>query len=92
MFQRTMDVLVAFFLLFLLSPLFVLLAVGIWFKLGAPIFFTQPRSGLHGKPFRLIKFRTMLDTLGDDETPLPDELRLTAFGKFLRSSSLDELP
>lgn len=62
------------------------------FKLGTPIFFTQTRPGLHGKPFTLIKFRTMTDARGADGKMLPDADRLTDFGRFLRSSSLDELP
>lgn len=92
MLKRTMDVLVAFFLLLILSPILIMLVVCIRIKLGSPIFFTQLRPGLHGKPFLLIKFRTMLNTLGEDGQLLPDAVRLTAFGRFLRSTSLDELP
>lgn len=92
MLKRTMDVLVAFFSLLMLSPILIMLAVWIRIKLGSPVFFTQLRPGLHGKPFRLIKFRTMLNALGEDGQLLPDAVRLTAFGRFLRSTSLDELP
>lgn len=61
-------------------------------KLGSPIFFRQTRPGLYGQPFQMIKFRTMTDARGADGTLLPDEERLTSFGRFLRASSLDELP
>ena len=61
-------------------------------KLGSPIFFKQPRTGLNGKIFNIYKFRTMTDDCDKDGILLPDELRLTKFGKFLRSTSLDELP
>ena len=60
--------------------------------IGTPIFFTQTRPGLHGKPFTMVKFRTMTDERGPDGTLLPDAERLTRFGLFLRSSSMDELP
>jgi len=61
-------------------------------ELGSPVFFCQMRPGLHGRPFRMIKFRTMTDARGSDGRLLPDADRLTAFGRFLRASSLDELP
>ncbi|WP_281247541.1 sugar transferase [Qipengyuania nanhaisediminis] len=61
-------------------------------KLGSPVLFTQMRPGQHGKPFRMLKFRTMLDAVDQNGDPLPDEKRLTAFGQLLRSTSLDELP
>lgn len=61
-------------------------------KLGAPVFFTQVRPGLYGKPFRMVKFRTMTNEIDSDGQLLPDDIRLTPFGSFLRSSSLDELP
>lgn len=62
------------------------------YKLGAPVFFTQERPGLNGKPFRMIKFRTMTDAKDADGKLLSDEARLTKFGQFIRSTSLDELP
>lgn len=61
-------------------------------KLGAPVFFTHERPGLHGNPFRMIKFRTMIDAFDSVGNPLPDADRLTPFGEFLRKFSLDELP
>ncbi len=61
-------------------------------KLGSPVFFRQPRPGLHGRPFQMLKFRTMTDARGSDGQLLPDADRLTPFGRFLRASSLDELP
>lgn len=61
-------------------------------KLGSPVFFRQTRPGLHGRPFEMVKFRTMTDARGRDGKLLPDAERLTAFGRFLRATSLDELP
>jgi len=61
-------------------------------KLGNPVFFRQVRPGLHGQPFEMVKFRTMTDQMGPDGQLLPDSVRLTSFGRFLRASSLDELP
>ncbi len=78
-------------LLLLAVPL-VLLAWQVRRKLGSPVLFTQVRPGLHGKPFRMVKFRTMTDERGPDGALLPDAQRLTPFGRFLRASSLDELP
>ena len=92
MVKRLFDILVAALALVALSPIIVGLCVAIRLKLGSPVFFRQTRPGLHGKPFQMIKFRSMLDALGADGQPLPDALRLTPFGKLLRSTSLDELP
>jgi lipopolysaccharide/colanic/teichoic acid biosynthesis glycosyltransferase len=75
----------------MLLPLLVL----IWLvrrKLGSPVFFRQLRPGLHGKPFEILKFRTMSSETGSDGKLLPDSVRLTSFGRFLRASSLDEVP
>jgi lipopolysaccharide/colanic/teichoic acid biosynthesis glycosyltransferase len=90
--KRFLDVLVALVaLLMLLLPLLAL-AWLIRKKLGSPVLFSQVRPGLHGKPFTMVKFRTMTDERGTDGDLLPDAQRLTPFGRFLRSSSLDELP
>lgn len=78
-------------LLVLALPLLVV----IWMvrrKLGSPVFFTQVRPGMHGKPFKMVKFRSMTSERGADGELLPDAVRLTPFGRFLRSTSLDELP
>jgi lipopolysaccharide/colanic/teichoic acid biosynthesis glycosyltransferase len=74
-----------------ISGLVVLIAL-IRRKLGSPVFFTQVRPGMHGKPFIMIKFRSMTSERGPDGELLPDAVRLTPFGRFLRASSLDELP
>lgn len=86
------DLTAAFVALLLLSPLLLILMVLVRLKLGSPIFFTQVRPGLHGKPFKMVKFRTMTDARDADGNLLPDNIRLIAFGRFLRSTSLDELP
>ena len=76
----------------LLAPVFLLLALGVWATMGAPVLFRQERCGFGGKPFVMLKFRSMNDRRGSDGSPLPDEQRVTAFGRFLRRSRLDELP
>lgn len=92
MLKRTLDIIASFFgLLVLFIPL-VLLAILIRLKLGSPIFFTQQRPGLHGKPFNMLKFRSMTSECDEKGELLPDEQRLPAFGRLLRSTSLDELP
>lgn len=90
--KRLFDIFVSLFALLLLSPLFVLLIFVVRFKLGSPCFFQQQRPGKGARAFNMIKFRTMLDTLDKTGEPLPDNLRMTPFGRLLRSSSLDELP
>ncbi len=90
--KRLLDVTGAVLALSLLSPVMLLLAVAIRVRLGAPVLFTQARPGLHGAPFRLFKFRTMTDARDETGRLLPDEVRLTPFGAFLRRTSLDELP
>lgn len=90
--KRILDILGAALGLFLLSPVLFLVAVLICYKMGSPVLFRQIRAGLHGKPFTMIKFRTMREAIDKDGKPLPDSERLTRLGRFLRSSSLDELP
>jgi len=76
----------------LLSPVGALVALLVRFKLGAPVLFRQQRPGLHGRPFTLYKFRTMTDARDAEGALLPDAEHLTSFGRFLHSTSLDELP
>jgi len=90
--KRLFDLVASAIGLFLLAVPLAVLAWQVRRKLGSPVLFTQVRPGLHGKPFRMVKFRTMTDELGPDGALLPDAQRLTPFGLFLRSSSLDELP
>ena len=91
-FKRLLDILLSLCMLVLLSPVYVILIVLVRIKLGSPVFFRQERPGLNGEIFTLYKFRTMTDARDKDGKLLPDKDRLTSFGKFLRSSSLDELP
>jgi len=90
--KRLVDLLASILLLVLLSPILVILSIFVWLKLGRPVLFTQERPGLHGRIFKLYKFRSMRNAFDKNGQPLPDEQRLTRFGKFLRASSLDELP
>lgn len=90
--KRVLDFLLSLCLLLVVFPVMLIVALLIRIKLGAPVIFQQVRPGLHGKPFRMVKFRTMLDAVDEDGNVLPDTDRLTSFGKFLRSTSLDELP
>jgi lipopolysaccharide/colanic/teichoic acid biosynthesis glycosyltransferase len=90
--KRLIDFVAALLALLIFSPLLAILAVLVRLKLGSPVLFRQQRPGLDGKPFMLIKFRTMREALGPDGQPLPDEDRLTGFGKWLRATSFDELP
>ncbi|ASK26855.1 sugar transferase [Neisseria chenwenguii] len=90
--KRLFDILAASFGLVLLSPVFLILVYLIRKNLGSPVFFTQERPGKDGKPFKMIKFRSMRDAADSDGNPLPDSERLTPFGKKLRATSLDELP
>jgi undecaprenyl phosphate N,N'-diacetylbacillosamine 1-phosphate transferase len=91
-FKRPLDFTLAFMALIFLAPVLVVIAVLVKVKLGAPVIFSQERPGKDGRLFKLYKFRTMTEDKGVDGELLPDEERLTDFGKTLRSSSLDELP
>jgi len=90
--KRLIDFITSLIGLIILSPIFLLITIMIYFKLGSPVFFIQKRPGKNEKIFKMIKFRTMLDAKDKNGNLLPDKKRLTSFGKFLRSSSLDELP
>ncbi len=90
--QRVFDLALGVGGLLLLAPLMVCVALGVWLSLGSPVFFRQTRPGLHGRPFRLLKFRTMADLTDNEGRLLPDEKRLTRVGRLLRATSLDELP
>lgn len=92
MLKRTFDFITALVALIVISPLVVLLALLVRLFLGAPILFSQIRPGLHGQAFTVYKFRTMTDEKDASGALLPDDVRLTPFGLFLRRSSLDELP
>jgi sugar transferase EpsL len=89
--KRLFDLLISIFLLLLLLPIIMIVAVLVRWKLGSPVIFKQQRPGLHGKPFYLYKFRTMSDARDSDGNLLPEYIRLTSFGQRLRNYSLDEL-
>lgn len=92
MIRRLRDIAGAAAALLLLWPVLLAIALGVRLTLGRPVFFLQQRPGLGGRPFWIVKFRTMGDAVDAHGQPLPDELRLTRFGRFLRATSLDELP
>lgn len=92
MMKRFVDIFAGGFGLVFLSPLFFIVACLIRSKLGSPVFFHQTRPGLNGRPFRMVKFRTMTGRRDSTGRLLPDDVRMTPFGRFLRASSLDELP
>lgn len=92
MIKRLLDIIIASTALIILSPLYIYVAYKVKKNLGSPVLFRQIRPGLHGKPFEMIKFRTMRDAVDADGNPLPDSERLTPFGQMLRSTSLDEMP
>lgn len=90
--KRALDLVGAAIGLILLAPILAGVALAVRASLGAPILFRQPRAGLHGQRFELLKFRTMTDGRDADGRLLPDDERLTALGRWLRSTSMDELP
>lgn len=90
--KRLFDIILAAAGLVMLSPVIAIVAWQISRKMGAPVLFRQVRPGRDGKPFEMVKFRTMKDAIDAHGSPLPDSERMTPFGHFLRSSSLDELP
>ena len=90
--KRIVDVFFIILSFPLLLPVLAIVALLVRLTVGLPIFFTQKRPGMNAKPFEMIKFRTMLDTIDKDGRPLPDSERITSVGNFLRNSSLDELP
>ena len=90
--KRLLDIVIALFGLLVLSPLILSLLIIVRWRIGSPALFVQLRPGLNGRPFRMIKMRSMSSTCDSDGRLLPDEQRLTAFGRWLRSTSLDELP
>ncbi len=92
MMKRLFDITAATAALVVLSPVYVAVAYKVKKNLGTPVLFRQVRPGLNGKPFKMIKFRTMKDAVDTNGNPLPDGERLTEFGKKLRDTSLDELP
>ena len=92
MLKRLLDIVIASTALIILSPLYAFVAYKVKKNLGSPVLFRQVRPGLNGKPFEMIKFRTMKDAVDSNGNPLPDSERLTPFGKMLRATSLDEMP
>lgn len=90
--KRTFDILVAVTLVGVSLPVLATVALAVWWALGCPVLLRQMRPGLHGRPFTFFKFRTMTEATDDTGQLLPDESRLTAFGRRLRATSLDELP
>lgn len=91
-FKRLLDFILSLVAIVVLSPIYIIVAILVKTKLGSPILFTQDRPGKNEKIFKMYKFRTMTDERDEDGNFLPDEVRLTKFGKLLRSTSLDELP
>ena len=92
MLKRAFDIVFSACWLIGFAPLLLVVAILVRLKLGSPVLFVQERPGYLGRPFRMVKFRTMTDERGPDGELLPDSVRLTSFGKFLRSTTLDEFP
>ena len=92
MLKRAFDIVFSACWLVGFAPLLLVVAILVRLKLGSPVLFIQERPGLRARPFRMVKFRTMTDARGPDGELLPDEVRLTSFGKFLRATTLDEFP
>lgn len=92
MIKRALDVSLALLGLLVLAPLLLVVAWRVRGQIGSPIFFRQLRPGRDGRPFQMVKFRTMRDAFDEDGQPLPDAERMTSFGSFLRATSIDELP
>jgi len=92
MLKRAFDIGFSLGWLICFSPLLLVVALLVRLRLGSPVLFVQERPGLRAKPFRMVKFRTMNDARGPDGELLPDDQRLTSFGRFLRATSLDEFP
>lgn len=90
--KRLLDLLIVIPALIVLAPVMIGLYLVVYFKMGSPVMFRQKRPGLYGKPFIMLKFRTMTNARDAQGNLLPEANRLTSFGKFLRSASLDELP
>lgn len=90
--KRVFDLLLTLVGGVILLPFVLLIAAAVYISMGSPVIFRQKRPGLHGEPFELLKFRTMSDLVDERQQPLSDAQRLTRLGRFLRSSSLDELP
>lgn len=91
-FKRLLDIILSFLAIILLSAIILMVSILVYFKLGSPVFFAQERPGKDEKIFKMYKFRTMSDEKDENGELLSDSIRLTAFGKWLRSTSLDELP
>jgi lipopolysaccharide/colanic/teichoic acid biosynthesis glycosyltransferase len=90
--KRSLDLIISMILLIFFGPVFIIVALMIYIVLGPPMLFIQTRPGLNGRPFEIIKFRTMMEIIHQNDNSLSDEKRLTAFGEFLRSTSIDEIP
>ena len=90
--KRILDIIVSLVGLLILAPLMIVVTVAVCISNGGSVFYTQPRVGLHGKIFQILKFKTMNDKRGDDGNLLPDANRLTPLGRLLRVTSIDELP